>query len=109
MAILQDRMKWAIMGYFDESQTAINANIKTNRHEMLGRCADGAGFLAEVINCFNHSRAHKSNMLRLCVSYCVCARALLLCAIDGITEIKTALIEANTLCEKALSILCDFD
>ena len=109
MAKLRDRMKWALMGYFDECETSIYANVMANRNELIGRCSDGVGYLDEAIGWFNRSRVAKSNLLHLCLCYCMAARGLLVCAINGILDIKTALREANALCEKALSILCDMD
>ncbi|MBW4769024.1 hypothetical protein [Hoylesella nanceiensis] len=104
---LKVRLKAEIMSYFDECEVSIFAVAGANYYETLGRCIKGFCVLSNILDVFNRSRMRKTDVLRLCYQYCVCARWELLCAVNGSTDIKTSIINANSFCEKALSILCD--
>lgn len=104
---LKVRLKAEIMSYFDECEVSIFAVAGANYYETLGRCIKGFCVLSNILDVFNRSRMRKTDVLRLCYQYCVCARWELLCAVNGSTDIKTSIINANSFCEKALFILCD--
>ena len=104
---LKVRLKAEIMSYFDECEVSIFAVAGANYYETLGRCIKGFCVLSNILDVFNRSRMRKTDVLCLCYQYCVCARWELLCAVNGSTDIKTSIINANSFSEKALSILFD--